>query len=199
MPIVVDRDERRAQVVEIAFDLVADRGIEALTFREIAAAAGCSTSIVSHYFGNKNELLFSVYQVANQRATARLQMVRESGASMAECLETILPLSADARRNWRVWLAFWARAYIEPAYFEERRQAADSSLALYREMLADALDDVDPQAELDLAARRLLAAVAGIGLEACFAPDDWTPERIRRVLASELRSLGLSAQSPDPA
>jgi AcrR family transcriptional regulator len=193
MPIVVDRDERRAQVVTIAFDLVADRGIEALTFREIAAAAGCSTSIVSHYFGNKNDLLFCVYQVANERATQRLLAARDSGASIAEALEEVLPLSLESQRDWRVWLAFWARAHIDPAYFSERRQAAEKSLALYREMLAEGGAADWPEETLDLAARRLLAAVAGIGLEACFAPDDWTPNRIRSVFAAELSALNNDA------
>lgn len=190
MPIIVNRDKRRAEVVEIAFDLVADRGIEALTFREIAAAAGCSTSIVSHYFGNKNELLFCIYQVANQRATERIQTLQANGATVAACLESVLPLNEDSRRNWRVWLAFWARAHIDPAYFEERRRAAQASLALYGSMIAPMLGS-DDEARLDLAARRLLAMIAGIGLEACFAPEDWPAERIRLVLQAELNGLGL--------
>lgn len=65
MPIMGDKDERHAQLVAVAFDLVADKGIEALTFREMAPANGGSTSIVSHYFRNKNELLFKVYQVGS--------------------------------------------------------------------------------------------------------------------------------------
>ncbi|MEO0032427.1 MAG: hypothetical protein RIS94_2185 [Pseudomonadota bacterium] len=195
MPLIVDRAEKRAAVIEIAFDLVADRGIEALTFREIAAAASCSTSIVSHYFGNKNELLFCVYQVANQRAAERIQSKLEDKAALSDCFETVLPLSDESRRNWRVWLAFWARAHIEPAYFEERRKAAEQSLALYASIIRPSLNTNDETA-LDLCARRLLAAIAGIGLEACFAPDDWSSDRIREVLRSELHSLGLGPPRP---
>ncbi|MCW1381881.1 TetR/AcrR family transcriptional regulator [Novosphingobium sp. KCTC 2891] len=190
MPIIVDREERRAKVVSIAFDLVADHGVEALTFREIASAAGCSTSIVSHYFRNKNELLFRVYQVANERATERLQEERGRGRPLHACLDAILPVSAESRRNWRVWLAFWARAHLEPAYLEERRRAAEASLDLYRAMIALRLGDADA-ARIEMAARRLLAAVAGIGLESCFAPDDWTPARMREVLRAEISDLGL--------
>lgn len=193
MPIMVDREERRAAVVAMAFDLVADKGIEALTFREIAAAAGCSTSIVSHYFGNKNELLFCVYQVANQRATERLQATRDTGAALAACFETVLPFTEEARRNWRVWLAFWARAHLDPAYFAERRRTAQGSLELYRTMLAERFGDRADAAQLSLAARRLIATIAGIGLEACFAPEDWSPARMREVLEAELAVLGMSA------
>ena len=89
-----------------------------------------------------------------------------------------------------MWLAFWARAHIEPAYFEERRRAAEASLALYAAMIAPKLAGHDA-ASLDLAARRLLAAIAGIGLEACFAPADWPAQRVRQVLGAELATLGL--------
>lgn len=191
MPIIVNKDEKRATVVAIAFDLVADKGVEALTFREIAAAAGCSTSIVSHYFRNKSELLFSVYQVANQLATERLRATLEAGAPMLECLETILPFSAESQRNWQVWLAFWARAHLDEAYFAERRRAAQDSLALYASLIANHAGAVVSGAALAHAARRLLTAVAGIGLEACFAPDDWPPETMRSVLQSELQAIGI--------
>ena len=184
----------------MAFELVADRGVAALTFREIAAAAGCSTSIVSHYFGNKNELLFSVYQVANQRATERLRATYEAGAALPVCFETILPISEESRRNWRVWLAFWARAHLDAVYFEERRRAAQASLELYRGMIAEYLGPGAEEAQLTLAARRLIAVIAGIGLEACFAPEDWTPAKIREVMEAELDSLGIVTRfRPAPA
>jgi len=195
MPIIVDKGARRAHVVSVAFDLVADRGVEALTFREIAAATGCSTSIVSHYFRNKNELLFRIYQVANERARERLEAAHAAGQPLAECFDAVLPVTIAARRNWRVWLGFWARAHLEPGYFEERRRAAQDSLAFYKTMLAERLGKPVADPELDIAARRVIAVVAGIGLEACFAPDDWNVDLMRAVLASELASLGLAGTS----
>lgn len=191
MPIVVNREERRSEVIAVAFDLVADRGIEALTFREIATATGTSTSIVSHYFRNKNELLFKVYQVANERARERLEAADFARGALVRCFDAILPVDDDSRRNWRVWLAFWARSHLEPAYMEERRRAAEDSLALYRRLLTERLGaSADPQG-MELAARRLIATVAGIGLEACFAPEDWSVARMHEVLRAELADLGV--------
>jgi len=192
MPIIVDKQERRTLVLSVAFDVVADRGIDALTFREIAAATACSTSIVSHYFRNKNELLFGVYQLANDRARERLEAAFDAGLPLLDCLGEIMPLTDDGRRNWHVWIAFWGKAHLEPEYLEERRSAAEQSLELYRRMLVQR-KGAGPQ-DLLFEARRLIAAVAGISLEACFAPDDWTPERMREVLAAELADIGFSAE-----
>lgn len=193
MPIIVDKEERRSSVLSLAFDLVADRGIDALTFREIAAATGCSTSIVSHYFRNKNELLFGVYQLANERARVRLEAAFEAGLPLIDCFGEIMPLTDAARANWRVWIAFWGRAHLEPEYLEERRSAAEHSLELYRAMLERRSDGVIAPADLLFRARRVIATVAGVSLEACFAPDDWTVERMREVLAAELADLGFAA------
>lgn len=195
MPIIVDKQERRSLVLSVAFDLVADRGIDALTFREIAAATGCSTSIVSHYFRNKNELLFGVYQLANDRARERLEAAFAAGLPLLDCLAEIMPLNAQARANWRVWIAFWGRAHLEPEYLEERRRAAEQSLELYRMMLVRRSACPVGDGDLLFEARRLIASVAGISLEACFAPDDWSAECMTQVLAAQLADIGFASDA----
>ncbi len=191
MPIIVDRNERREMVTGIAFDLVAEIGIEALTFKEIAAAAGYSTAIISNYFQNKHELLFRVYEVANQRARDRLLAAFEDGLPLIDCFEAILPISDESKKNWRVWLSFWGRVHLDPLYAAERSRAAQDSLALYRRMLAQRHGDAEGRCafDLDKAAHRLLALVAGTSLEACFDPEGWDASRLRALIADELASL----------
>lgn len=191
MPIIVDRKERREMVTAIAFDLVAEIGIDHLTFRQIAAAAGYSTAIVSNYFHNKGELLFKVYEVANSRSRDRLEAAFEAGRPLLDCFETLMPISEESQKNWRVWLSFWGRVHLDPLYAAERKRAAQDSLALYRKMLAFRHGDAQGNGtfDLDMAAHRLLAVVAGTALEACFDPESWTPERMRAVLAIELDAI----------
>lgn len=191
VPIIVDRKERREMVTSIAFDLVAEIGIEALTFKQIATAAGYSTAIVSNYFHNKNELLFKVYEVANTRSRERLEAAFEAGLPLLDCFETVLPVSAESQKNWRVWLAFWGRVHLDPLYAAERSRAARDSLALYRRMLAVRCGDAQGNCafDLDMASHRLLALIAGTALEACFDPEGWPPKRMRAVIRSELDRL----------
>jgi hypothetical protein len=48
MPIVVDGAQRRADVVREATALVIDGGVQNLSFRNLAKALGCSTTVISH-------------------------------------------------------------------------------------------------------------------------------------------------------
>ena len=80
-------------------------------------------------------------------------------------------------------------AYFGPFYFKEGRRAVEDSLALYREMLARSTC-VDPSLpELESPARRLIAIIAGIGLQACFATKGWTADRMHAVPAAQLSDL----------
>ncbi len=191
MPIVVDRKERREMVTAIAFDLVAESGIESLTFKEVATTAGYSTAIISNYFHNKSELLFKVYEVANIRARDRMMAAFEAGETLQSCFETIMPISPESKKNWRVWMSFWGRVHLDPLYAAERSRAAKDSLGLYRQMLAFRYGDAQGHCpfDLDKAAYRLLAMVAGVSLEACFDPENWPEERMRAMLAAELEIL----------
>ncbi|MDB5724201.1 MAG: hypothetical protein JWQ16_955, partial [Novosphingobium sp.] len=53
----IDHDQRRARIAAITIDLVAAEGIEAATIRRIAAKAGFSTTAVTAYFTDKQDLV----------------------------------------------------------------------------------------------------------------------------------------------
>ena len=71
MPRIVDHDARRRRVAEEAAELIAERGIDAVTFREIGERAGCSTAIVSHYFRDKRDVLRCKPSAPGASATLR--------------------------------------------------------------------------------------------------------------------------------
>jgi len=57
MPRIVDHEERRAEVAAAVWRIVSRDGLEAATVRRVAAETGMSTSVVSHYFAGKDELV----------------------------------------------------------------------------------------------------------------------------------------------
>ena len=114
VPKYVDHTAQRQLVTQVAAEIVAAHGVEALTVRAVAAGAGYSTAVVSHYFTDKRDLLRSTYRAAANRSTLRLQSAgQRSSRSIAGCLEALLPVDEDSRRDWRVFIAFWGVAAVD--------------------------------------------------------------------------------------
>ena len=67
MPRVVNHEVRRREVASIAAQVVVKEGRAGLTVRNVAQAAGCSTTVVSHYFADMAELFYETYAFAASR------------------------------------------------------------------------------------------------------------------------------------
>ena len=76
MPRVVDHEARRAEVAAVAADLIARRGLDGVSVRDVAAAGGYSTTVVTHYFASKRELLLQAYRSAGTATEERLARLR---------------------------------------------------------------------------------------------------------------------------
>ena len=111
MPLIVDHEFRRKQVAKVASKLIAEAGLEAVTVRDVAQAAGCSTAIVSHYFHNKRELLLFTYRYSIETSMARSDHALGPGADdLKAFIAALLPLDEERRMDWKIWIAFWAKA-----------------------------------------------------------------------------------------
>jgi AcrR family transcriptional regulator len=192
MPISVDHDQRRAVVISAAIRLIAKAGLEGVTVRDIAEAVGCSTAVVSHYFHNKRELLLLTYRATIERATERWETALVvSGGDIRAYLAELMPLDEERLSEWRVWLAFWAKAGQDPEIAEEQRQCVLHA----RGQILKALDALyargylRPEADRPLAARRVLATITGIAVQVMFDPTDWPNARQHEVVDAELRPL----------
>lgn len=194
MPLIVDKAERRAWVAGIAFDLVADTGIGAVTFRQVAEATGSSTAIVTNYFSDKNDLLFEIYRIANRRAMARLEAAFEDGAELIDILVSVLPVDHEMEQNWRVWLAFWSLSHSEPAFRVETAENTRASIDLYVRMLEARYQGkfLASASLLERMAVQLIASVGGSGMQSCLAPEAWPISRSRQIIAAELEAIDAS-------
>jgi AcrR family transcriptional regulator len=179
MPRVVDHEARRAEVAAVAADLIARRGLDGVSVRDVAAAGGYSTTVVTHYFAGKRELLRHAYRSAGTATEERLAAVdRRGGDRLLAVCEAILPLDEPRRRTWQTWFAFFGAAIAD----EELAAMQRRRLLWFRELLARELGDDD-------AARELLVVVRGIAAEAVFDPDDWPPERQRALVEQTIERL----------
>lgn len=167
MPKVVDHDERRAQIVSATWDALSSVGLEGSTMRVIAERAGCTTGRLTHYFDSREEILTAALREVHDRAGAR--MIRAAdGASGAEALRAVLlealPLDDERRREWRVWLAFWAQAAVDANLRAENGQRYSEWRDVLDRLLREVVPGLRP-AERTARVEDLVALVDGLGLQ----------------------------------
>jgi AcrR family transcriptional regulator len=194
MPKVVDRAQRRQEVLEATWRVICRAGIDAVTVREIAAELASSTGTVSHYFRDKDEVLLSALRYCATRTGERMLAILQNRTGMAALralLLEALPLDEQRRTEWSVWLAFWARGLTAPSYRSEQHQRYAEYQAVVEHAIrgaqgaGDLPDDLDPTDE----AVRLIAFIDGLGVRAMLDPDLLTTDRITHFLDAHLLTL----------
>ena len=131
-------DERRAHIQAAVVEVIARAGIECLTVRAVAEAAGCSKGLVEHYFGNKASLVSAAAEWANRTYLRRVSSATSGHRGLAALevrLRQLLPYREEILHEWKARLAFWQQSSRD-------LRVADSSLSAFQEVYDQLLDDV---------------------------------------------------------
>ena len=81
---------RREEIVTVAAHVFSDRGFEAATLRDVAAAMGTDRASLYYYFGSKEELLQEIVRQALGRDIATAQAVKRSRASTKDKIAALI-------------------------------------------------------------------------------------------------------------
>ncbi len=101
-PVAADAEATKARILAAAIALVAERGIDGTTVRDVAARGKVSLATVLHYFGSKDGLHIAVVAAMDKELEAlrrELLEVLRPGATANEALEAMV------RRAWAFALA----------------------------------------------------------------------------------------------
>lgn len=91
------REARRAELVEAAYYLIADKGIEGLRTRDVAAKVGINISTLHYHFDTKEKLIAGVVDhVTHLFQTLRVPL--RAGATALDELRSMLESPAHRRR-----------------------------------------------------------------------------------------------------
>ena len=158
MPRLVDREQRRAQLLAATWRVVRTRGVEGTTTRAIAEEAGCSLSVLAHFLGGKDEILVAAQGAIYDRIVARAYQIgrKKYGlASLRAALDAVLPIDAERAADAHVNVAFAGAALSNPRLAESRRAAHQRIRPLLQVCLREARElgelraDVADEAVLD--------------------------------------------------
>ncbi|MGW6201880.1 TetR/AcrR family transcriptional regulator [Kribbella sp. NPDC055110] len=197
MPKIVDHTTRREEIAEALWRVVRRDGIRAASVRTIAAEAGWSAGAVRYYFPDQDGLLSFAMDLVTRRVTERISAIEPKGTATAialRYLEEALPLDAERRAEFDVWIAFMAQAQAETGAgsLHEHVDTVHNGLRRLCESLLNTLavdgalkDGLDLRRE----AERLHALLDGLALHAAIQPERTTPTRVRQVLRHHLETL----------
>ena len=113
MPKVVDHLERREELLEAVWRVLARDGIHGTTIRVIANETGWSAGVLAHYFTDKEDILVSALRLSHTRIVARWEEKLEGLEGMAALRELVLdnlPLDDERELETRLQLVYWDRA-----------------------------------------------------------------------------------------
>ncbi|MEV6601529.1 TetR family transcriptional regulator C-terminal domain-containing protein [Actinoplanes sp. NPDC051346] len=186
MPRKVDTHQRRTRIADALMRVAAEQGLEAVSLRHVAAAAGVSPGMVQHYFRTKDEMMGFALEVVRDRtqvrvteALARLGVEPEPRLLLRTMITAILPLDAETRDDGRVALAFLAYTAVRPAAASALREDTTQMTAFIARLL--------PGPGAEPAAAGLLALMEGLGVY--LLGGHYTTEQALAALDAQLDRL----------
>ncbi|QPM92356.1 TetR/AcrR family transcriptional regulator [Pseudooceanicola algae] len=131
-------EQRRAELIEAALELIGEGGYRAATVRSIAARANVSLGLIRHHFSTKEDLINAAYEAHMSEMTElSLALADRSDlapkARMASVIRASLSPPVMSERNVTLWATFIAQIANEPAI----KATHDRTYLEFRDRLED--------------------------------------------------------------
>jgi betaine-aldehyde dehydrogenase len=163
---------RRAQLIEMTIDSLAEVGYVESTLTRIGRRAGVSAGLVAHYFKDKDGLLEATFRslVARleQRMRTRLRQTHTPRGRVQAIIDANLAAEEFDRRTGTAWLAFWGQVPHVERLRRVQRVYQRRMLSNLRHALRSLLDTADAHS----LAAMIAAMIDGVWLRA--ALSNWT-------------------------
>lgn len=112
--------EKRLQLIGTASRLFNQRGIEATSIDDVAAALGATKGAVYHYFENKNQLLMACYERAFELYDQLIEASENFSDNPLDVMLTIMHLNCQAQANRYPPLILQSNPFSLPAKYTQR-------------------------------------------------------------------------------
>ncbi|MBV9329171.1 MAG: TetR/AcrR family transcriptional regulator [Chloroflexi bacterium] len=172
------RTDRRAQIVHVAYRLIAERGLEGLRFADVARAAGINNGTLLYYFDSKDALI---------RAVGSLMVDQFS--------QTAAPNNPGAPVD--------PLAAIRWEFVDAGEHLQDQAAVVYTELVARAQRDASVAAilrDIDAAWHGWLCSILERGRQSGVLRADLDVALVAHTIMSAIRGVGMQAMiAEDPA
>lgn len=188
MPRRVDHGQRRREIVEATLRVVHRDGLDGATTRAIADEAGCTLSVLAHFFGGKDAILVAAQAAVYERIVQRA--FRAGGelfglTAFQQALEAALPLDEERAVDAAANAAFAAAALSHPDLAEARRRSRQDVRRVLYGCLTEAREIGELREGVDDAAvvHEFFVLVEGAALSDVLEPDARAARSLRLATA----------------
>ncbi|WP_113716689.1 TetR/AcrR family transcriptional regulator [Arthrobacter dokdonensis] len=194
MPKIVDHDQRRLELVDATWRIIARHGIEGATMREIALEAGFANGALKPYFPTKDDLITFAFGHVFNRTNQRIAGTSAGKAGLEAlrgfCRE-VLPLDEDRINEARIVIPFWQKALTDP----EKAELHETSMNQWRSALQGHLRQARDRGEVTTAVgdedivNQLMSMLLGAQIVAAMSPGEHLPAQLDAALDAYLLLL----------
>jgi AcrR family transcriptional regulator len=182
----LDGDERKHQLTDACAYLIATNGYSHTSIRDVASRVGISTGTLIHHFESKQELLVATLLSVSEAFHSDARKEIEASPDPVDQLRLIVRATLASPKHdvgWRVWMAFWHEAALNPGLSSvatARNELWESLLAsvILQGRAAGRLRSDDPIES----ASELAALINGVAVQRFGEAQRWTQERAVTVV-----------------
>lgn len=183
--------------------IVDAEGLDAASLPRIARELGATTGLIQQYFGSKSELLLFAAEhlgvLLRERVAAALAgMPRDQLQGRLLAAVSVLGGADDeAGAEGRIWLAFLARAAVDPVLRQAHVDGANEIREHCRLAFeyARSLGQVPPELDAVAEARALAAFADGLAVQRAMEPELISAAEVRDHLERYLQRIFLTEGS----
>lgn len=190
MPRFVDHDKRRDDIMRAAAAVLAESGYANFSLRAIATRMGGSSTLVTHYFGTREQLIAALIDWVFEDVEAEHQeimRIADSGERLRAVLDYFLPTDAESAEQERIRIALLPYRDTDPVVADFFARLEEQM----RGLLRAGVDGLVPSQQVDQYVSHLRAWVNGIALSVVEHPELWSPEQQEATMAWFVGLLGL--------
>ncbi|MFC4852589.1 TetR/AcrR family transcriptional regulator [Actinophytocola glycyrrhizae] len=189
-----DLPAQHERLSRAVWEVLAGQGIERLTIRAVAAAAGCTTGLVMHRFPNRRALLRHARQLLHERTRARADTLEAQAPTPRAALHAVLAqgmaLDEETATESVVWVGFLA-ATVGDEELAALHRTGNHAWRDRISRLVSAVAPAWPPPRVTTTAFALIAMVEGAAALASADPATYPPRAQRSMLDATLTAFGL--------
>jgi len=177
-------EERRQQILQATWHVIAGSGFRSLRVSDVAKRAGVSSGMIHYYFDSKRDLLKAAFERYYAHSMQRRQWIMDTGQGPLELLklivESYLPVEDETLEGWHVWSELWVEGLQEP----DLQELNEDFYGQWRRLVAGIISDgqdagiIRDGSAIELA-NMLIAMIDGLAIQVLLGSRSMTAERMR--------------------